>query len=271
MKSGIEIFLDGERKLTEDHASREASKLHTLRGGSAGCLLDDGSVLGYCPHRALSRFMGYQMNVELAQNYFDAGVANEFVWERNFIAALGKDKVRCEEDIPVKYKLGDHFITGRPDLVVGRPEGDKWIPEYGYELKSSHTLKSASKKLYGWEVGADHLCQAGLYAKLLDVPYSILYNVTLTGELPNRIAAEYNKNELVAGKLEIPIRWVDDKLFYKTPDGEVVPTIITWEGILNYYRAIVEMYETKQVGILRMATVDAKGNRMKVVNLATRS
>lgn len=262
MQSGIEIFLAGQQKLTEDHTEREQAKLHTLRGGSAGCLLSDGSVLGACPHKTLARFMGYQMNVELAQNYFDAGVANEFVWERNFVAALGKDRVRCEEDIPVTYQLGKYKITGRPDLVVGDIADGTWTPSYGYELKSAHTLKSASKKLYGWEVSDDHLCQAGFYAKVLDVPYSILYNVHLTGELPDDLAEKYGQNALEAGKLEIPIRWVDDVLHYQLPNGKIVKTLITWQGILDFYQAVVEMYETKQVGILRQALVTATGNRL---------
>lgn len=268
---GIDLFLLGQNKLIEDHKQQAKAKLHTLRGGSAGCLLDNGTTLGACPNEALGRFMGYEANSIDSQGYFDGGIANELIWERNVKEALKLPEspyndFRCEEDIPVKYNLdGKYDITGRPDLVVGLKDGEKFIPKLGMELKGCYAIRSGAKKLIGLQPDGKHICQAAFYMKVLDIPWTIPYTINVTGDLGWFDKKEYGRDKLPLGKVEFPIRYASDNntVEYQDIEGRWVRTLITWEGILNFYRLIADMYDTKQVGVTKISDLDAFGQPVK--------
>jgi hypothetical protein len=268
----INMFLLGDRILREEHQEASKKKLGVLRGGSAGCLLGDGTTIG-CPHEALGRFLGYEANSILSQGYFDGGMANETIWERNAEVAIKHpdspyNAFRCEEDIPVLYQLGKYKITGRPDLVYGTEvienNGDVvFLPKLGTELKASFSVSAGAKRIYGLKPDAKHLCQAGFYMRALDCPaWTIPYTVNVTGDLGFFDKRNYApEKKLVLGKVEFPIEWRGDILYYQKPSGEWLETIITWQGILDYYGLIVEMYEDKKVGMTTMSDRDADGNQ----------
>jgi hypothetical protein len=258
--TALELFRLGNEILKQQHKDREAEKLHTLRGGSAGCLLPDGSVIGSCPHEALGRFMGHSLNKDLQQGYFDGGVANEEIWLRNLKLVVGPDKIRCEEEIPIKLEVAGYPLTGRPDMVLGNTVDGIFVPEQGFELKATMAIKSGASKLYGLKPDDKHLCQAGLYAKALGCSWSIPYTIMASGELGYFGKKEYRKDNLVMGKVEFPIEWENEVLHYITPLGKRVKTLITWQGILDYYTAVVEMYTSKSVGWLRLSEIGATGD-----------
>jgi hypothetical protein len=98
----------------------------------------------------------------MSQGYFDGGIANEMIWERNIEEAIKTHPLynafRCEEDIPVVYDLdGKYKITGRPDLVVGREEDGVFTPKLGMELKACFATGSGAKKLFGLKPDTKHL------------------------------------------------------------------------------------------------------------------
>ena len=96
-KSPIAEYNKGTKKEQEIHQEKEKEKLHVLRGGSAGCILKDGTVLGTSPFKALARFMGYQFPVDgRTPKIFANGYMNEWDWEQKFTSA-GIDYL-CEED-----------------------------------------------------------------------------------------------------------------------------------------------------------------------------
>jgi hypothetical protein len=231
--------------------------------------LEDGTTIG-CPHEALARFMGYNTNKVLSQGYFDGGVANEYIWETNIKAAIASDDVpynafRCEEDIPISIELdGKYTITGRPDLVVGEQKEDgTFVPKMGYELKACQTTKSAAAKLYGLKPDPKHICQAALYSRALGCQWSIPYTVNVGGDLGFFDKKTYGRSNLSLGKVEFPIRFNDkDVVEYQDLEGNWVETVISWDGILNFYRLVIEMYEQKEVGATKMASVDAVGEEM---------
>lgn len=261
--TALELFAQGEALLNQDHKDREIAKLHTLRGGSAGCLLSDGTVLGACPHEALARFMGYSLMKGGMEEYFQGGAVNEAIWEKSLTKLLGPSRIRCEEDIPVTLEVAGYPLTGRPDLVIGKETPDGYfIPEHGFELKATMAVKSGAGKLYGWEPDTKHLCQAGLYAKALKCKWSLIYTVMSSGELDRYGQKDYGKQALCTGKIEFPLEWRDDVLWYTIPNGREIKTLITWQGILDYYTSIVEMYTTKKIGWLRLASITATGDQI---------
>lgn len=269
--NGIELFLAGQEELRRKHAEEAQKKLYTLRGGSAGCLLEDGTTIGACPHEALGRFMGYEADSIDSQGYFDGGIANELIWERNIAEALKLKDVpydawRCEEDIPVKYNLdGKYNITGRPDLVVGYQNDEEFVPALGMELKGCYAVRSGAKKLLGLEPDGKHICQAAFYMKILNIPWTIPYTINISGELGYFDKKEYDRNNLPLGKIEFPLRYADEgnTVEYQDVHGNWCQTVITWEGILNFYRLVADMYDTKQVGVTRISDLDAFGQPVK--------
>lgn len=268
---GIDLFLVGQEVLRKEHAAEAQAKTHTLRGGSAGCLLEDGTTLGACPHEALGRFMGYEADSIDSQGYFDGGIANELIWERNIKAALAQEEVpydsfRCEEDIPVSYRLDDKYnITGRPDLVVGSTKDGEFVPELGMELKGCYAVRSGARKLFGLEPDGKHICQAAFYMKVLDIPWTIPYTVNVTGELGWFDKKDYGKHNLPLGKVEFPLRYGSDgnTVEYQDVGGKWIRTVITWDGILDFYRLVADMYKSKQVGVTRISDMDAFGQPVK--------
>lgn len=263
---GIDLFLKGEEILRAEHAAQAKEKLYTLRGGSAGCLLEDGTTIG-CPHEALGRFMGYEKSSVDSQGYFDGGIANELIWERNIEVALKSGDTpfnahRCEEDIPVVYELdGKYRITGRPDLVVGNELEGEFKPELGMELKGCYGIGSAVDKLYGLKPDGKHICQAAFYMKVLDIPWTIPYTINVTGDLNYFQKKDHGRHKLSLGKVEFPLRYAEDgnTVEYQKTDGNWCQTVITWEGILDYYRLVADMYDSKQVGVTRISELDALG------------
>lgn len=262
----IDMFLVGEEILREEHRQAGLKKLGVLRGGSAGCLLDDGTTLGGCPHEALGRFLGYELGNTMSQGYFDAGIANELVWERNAEKAVKDPSTpynafKCEEDIPVIHELGKYKITGRPDLVYGNEVDGVFTPMLGTELKAACAISSGAKRLYGLKPDTKHLCQAGFYAKKLGCAWTIPYTINITGDLGFFDKKNYDpEKKLALGKIEFPIEWRNDVLYYQKPCSEWVETLITWQGILDYYTLIAEMAETKQTGLTTISEREADGS-----------
>ncbi len=278
MDSALTIFAKGAAMFREEHAAAEVKKLYTLRGGSAGCLLPNGDIIGNNIYQTLGRFIGFQISAESQQPYFDLGIANEYIWENNCnkaAAEFGYDAVLCEENIPVRLNIAEGFdLTGRPDLVFCKEaaeddkdqvgvyqnpkDGKYYKAAFGLELKGMGGIKSAADKLVGERPDDKHLCQAALYMRLLgDITFSITYTGNISGPLDYFRKKDYGQDSLAPGKNEFLIEWREDILWYRKPTGDWVKTLITWEGILNYYKRVLEMYETKKLGRHRISGVYA--------------
>lgn len=82
MKMSIDIdraYEEGTRKLADEHASQEHTKVGVLRGGTTGALLYGKTVVGQCARKAFLRYKGIQVE-DVEDNrrlMFDAGLGNE--------------------------------------------------------------------------------------------------------------------------------------------------------------------------------------------------
>lgn len=295
-KSPIEEYNKGTKKEQEIHQEAETSKLHTLRGGSAGCILEDGTILGTSPFQALARFMGYQFPVEgRTHKIFSNGFANEHTWEEKMTAA-GVPYL-CEEDIPLKYQVGGYNVTGRPDMVVGsymRPvlsEDETRLfqsfkPEYGIEFKSMVSVNTAKKIFEDHKPKDDNFIQSCHYMYKFGIPWVLIYsnNSIFTNfeyirnmydKKGNRITSVFDEDskrmyiykkdergQIDPQDMEFPIGLEDGRFYYIDPNGERIDTLVTTKGIDDYYKLIIKMYETKDLSLAKLSNTDMFGNKI---------
>lgn len=222
--SAIGISEAGQKNAGKEHDKAESNKLHCLRVGSSGCITPQGEFFGQNPYVVLARFMGYSTPIDMGtRNIFDTGFANEAIWEAN-ISASGLEW-GSGEDHPVVTRIGDYPLTGRGDIILtGLKEG--------IELKaicSSNTIRIFNTQ----SPKPDNLIQSAAYSYYLGMPWTLVYT------------AGFNHYGLKAGKIEFPIKIENGTVFFRRPDGEIVETIITIQGIEDYYKAIIEAFETK--------------------------
>ena len=253
--SALELFLKGEEALRAKHAAREESKKGILRVGSAGCMVTEDSCIGACPQTTLARFLGYQLPTEASQAYFDGGIDNESVWEVNLRAA--NLDLRMEEEIPVKYTLPcGTLITGRPDVVIGKEENGTFNPALMVELKACQATNSAAQKILLEKPDLKHLIQAATYSFMLDVPATLVYTGNVSGGITNFFTSrELGRRDVSFGKAEYKLGWDDGKLYYMKGNNRI-DTIVTQQGILDYYSNIARMAREKNPALIYQAMVD---------------
>ena len=101
----------GFNKTNAAGTAAEASKIGTMRGGSSGCMLPDGSILGSDPRKAVLRFMGIQTRTSFDTNLtFQAGHNNEDGIDE-LLSASGVPFLR-EAECPTKWQLPSPTIEG---------------------------------------------------------------------------------------------------------------------------------------------------------------
>lgn len=267
----------------EIHKEAERNRKPTLRGGSVGCLLDDGTAMGCSPLKALARYLGYQFAIpNKTFKIFDGGFANEHTWESKFKVA--GTQFRCEEDYPLTYNIGEYVVTGRPDIVVGdyHPE---FIPTYGIELKSVASVGTAKKVFEDFKPKDDNFIQACHYMWKFGIPWVLVYSSTsiqkdyefakwFYDKSGKRVMSIHNEcgdkrqlfelNKDVAPQdIEFKIGLDDGTFYYLHPEtGERVNTLVTTQGIENYYKLVIEMIETKDISKGKLSQIDMFGKKI---------
>ena len=260
-ESAIEMFLQGEEAIRKKHQQREQEKISILRIGSSGCMIGPDTCIGACPQTTLARFIGHQLPTEASQPYFDGGISNEFTWETN-ITAAGID-YKCEEDIPVVHTLPcGTKLTGRPDMATGTQVGEEFKPELMIELKACQATNSAANKLLLEKPDLKHLIQAAAYGMFMGIPATLVYTVNISGGISNYFTKrEAGQNEVSFGKVQYPIGWDDGTLYYMKGKHRI-DTIVTQQGILDYFSNIAKMAKEKKPNLIYQDMVDIEGDMM---------
>ncbi len=170
-----------------DHARRSIATMGTLRGGSAGAIMGDGTQFG-CVRKAALRYHGYDLPIDdRTQILMQFGLSNEDVLDK-FVGLSGwpKDRIKREEEIPVDYALGEpkpedleadsrERVTGRPDLVLLDENG---APFWGVEMKLKGTVYGAKNILLSSKVDTAHIIQSLHYMWKHGLSrYSIVYSI----------------------------------------------------------------------------------------------
>lgn len=256
------VLLAGEKKLQEEKDKAEESKRDNLRGGNSGCIdITNGDIYG-CHRAAIARSLGLQVATDQhSRLFFDAGEGIEEILRPKFEAGWPHG-VKCEEEIPVRWTTAaGHNVTGRPDFVLMDggvlamdDEGNKLSetlpsPHVGVELKTIVSYNGMKRVWFDHKPEAKHVIQSAHYMWQHNCPWVLTY------VSPARyMASLYDFKKMPReAKMKIhPFRahfyleYRDDKLYYKY-NGKETGTIITTQGINDYYDLIKECIESKNL------------------------
>lgn len=282
--SGIDLYKEGREIEKKEHLEAETSKHGTLRGGSSGCIIENGEVYGVCHRKALARYKGYQPQTEeISYTWFDAGYANEDAWEKKLskaVKSMGESYIlKSEEECPTSWDIDGIQVTGRPDFMIFK-DGSPYL---GFELKVVCAVNSAVNIYCEDKPKVENLIQAAHYSMIHSCPFNLIYSYRSRSRVPGW--AEKHKNILTlsyektfvnykTGKSftkreytiepfikEFKVGFKNDKVYYIKQNGDIVHTPITGEGIKSYYKSIIDMEQSENLKN-RLTNLDLEGNKL---------
>ena len=174
-QSPIETFNKGRDKIQAERKEYSKGRTHRLKGGSVGCLLPDGKVLGVSLFQSIARYIGLEMPVsKTSLDTFSGGFLSEFDWLEKFKAA--NMPYKCEGDIPIRDEIAGRPLTGHPDIVPGVYDGETFTPSYGIELKAVLSVGTAAKVFLHQQPKDENFCQSCSYMYRMGVPWVLVYS-----------------------------------------------------------------------------------------------
>lgn len=270
--SAADLYQKGRDLEIKAHADAEVAKQGTLRGGSSGCVDQNGEVYGTCHRLALARYKGHQAPIDPdgdSYHWFDAGYANEDAWMQKLtksVAAMGPEyQLKAEEDCPTKWETSSGVaVTGRPDLMVWK-DGS---PLLGIELKVVCTTNSAVSVFCEDKPKVTNLIQAAHYSMEHGCPFNLVYSYRSSGPVPfwankfkDKLRKKRNTYYIDPFIKEFKIGFDSGRIYYIKDNGERVDTPLTAEGIRNYYELIVDMDTNKDLHA-RVTNKDLSGKML---------
>lgn len=287
MRSTLELFIQGSQNLIDTKQAEEKLKVGTLRAGNTGVLTPTGKVAGTCHRKTFLRYKGIELEPEDISRklMFDAGNGNEDLWVNVLEAAQEPGLVlRREEELGLEWSLpSGQKVSGRPDIVLGKMNGEAWEPVRGIELKLVSSLWTARDVLLKGKPKTIHLMQAGHYAWKLGVPFEIWYSNRTTFAItdysqdrffarknfpkPGEPLSEYCKYNEKGQILSVEpfivgyeVRWNNkgQLVYSQVGSDKVVHTFITQQGIEDYYSLVARMEKEDYLGP-RPENLDADG------------
>jgi hypothetical protein len=244
-----DLLIKGQSAQDAAKKAEDALKVGVLRGGTAGCVTADGKILGNCHRVALARVIGIDKSIEFERHImFDAGNAAEDSWAAKLLAA-GAD-IRRESEIPVTVDIGGRLITGRPDIVLGEMKDEEFVPTCGIELKGVFSASTAVKVLLEDTPDVKHLTQAAFYSMSLNIPYWLCYTNPSAIDTPYWAIKKLGAPKKIQPFYKMfELKWDGDTLHYRDENQyEFVETVITKQGIMDYYKLIDELAKTESLG-----------------------
>lgn len=243
------VIITGDKVLQAEHLEGEKAKAGNLRGGDSGCV-HQGEVYG-CHRKAIARNLGYNMPIDYNSYLFFAnGYGQEEQLSHKLKAGWGE--VKSEDEVPVVWNLpSGRKVTGRPDFELLESGQAK----LGVELKTICSANACKRTGLEHTPDAKHLCQAAHYMWQHNIPWVLTYIS------PSRFVVNNFKNR-ATGHKELPdypgvikvdpfrahfyLKFVDGVLHYQHPKtGQDVETIVSVEGIQQYYQLIDECLTNK--------------------------
>jgi hypothetical protein len=250
--SPIGLYINGLRAKKQADQERESTKLHVLRGGTAGCYIESmRAFVGANPREALGRFMGYQLKKsQESLLLFESGFASEAQFEVN--VKLGGVDYRRDEEYPINVPnwSGDFSLSGRPDGVIFK----NGVPQMGIELKCIVSESSAQEIMVKRIPKLDNVCQAVRYSMATGLPWVLVYtNLARQGKWGNVVKVGHVEFFISIRNGEV---WIEDEI------GER-KTILTTAGIKDYDDALVYAYTNRDFSILDWGDVGVFGDNTK--------
>lgn len=279
--SAKELYLQGRDIEKREHEAKESTKIGTLRGGSSGCIAQDGEIYGTCHRKALARFNGHQSEIEeISYTWFDAGYANEEAWIQKLtksVEAMGPNyQLKAEEECPIEWEVDGTKVTGRPDIMVFKNEK----PILGLELKVVCAVNAAVNIYCEDKPKIENLLQAAHYSMIHNCPFTLVYSFRNRSRVPgwaerhkdklnlsyektftnSKTGKSFTKREYTIEPFtkEFKIGFEDGHIYFVRECGEKVLTDFTADGIKAYYAMIVDMSKNQHLAD-RPSTKDLYG------------
>lgn len=288
-----QLLLQGQINQEVTKAEAEGGKLGNLRGGNSGIMSEQGDVAANCHRKAHVRALGITIEKHTPDKLlmFELGIANEDIVYNKLLAALPEGyTILRESEIPTVWQTKNGTkVTGRPDMVVGKyliadgplgllPVLDKFIPEFGIELKSVASIYTTAEVLFQGQPKIGHLTQAAHYMWQLGIPYRLNYKQFanqvgpswLTGKFPKQGQPgsehiSYNdKGEVkYVNPFEVTyeLQWGKGGMLEYRLEGTdyaFTRTLISAKDIERFYEAASTIGETGDLG-KRPMTIDSFG------------
>jgi len=253
----------GEELLNVDHAAAEKAKLGDLRGGNSGCITENGDIIG-CHRASVARALGLDLPSDpTSQFYFDLGRGLEWALTTKLVRGF-PGEVRCEEDAGAEWTLpSGRRVTLRPDffLVERNPDGTD-APKVGVELKGIASPNKAHQVWFDGRPDPKHLCQAAHCSWKKETPWILMYFCPTKFDVNNDYRKKLNlpyRAAILPFRAQFPLALRNGTLWYRNPvEGEDVETLITTNGIQNFYELVDECLATKTL-YLPPASIYADG------------
>jgi hypothetical protein len=246
IRSLLKKGYDAKRKA---HAEKDLAKANTFRIGSSGVVTDDNKVYGTCHRVGHLRDIGVETIPSMStQLLWESGLKSETTWEELLKLSGFKGEVLTQAELVGRVEGADWPLVGHPDIILRAEDRT----ETGLELKSVLGYSTAILVFFDNKPKPSAICQAATYFLALGcASYTLCYTSSSWIKLAPWDAKKWD------GRFKsIPpfykffdLRWNEQTLEYLAEGtSEWVTTVITKEGIRNYWRLRTEMKQAKQLG-----------------------
>lgn len=233
-----ELLVKGHEAQGIAKAEKEEANRGKLRIGSVGAICTDNEIRGVCHRIALLRKLGIEEKAGLhTKVMWNHGETSEINVERVLTAAGLTPSTQDAVTLAVTDEIS---VTGHPDMLV-EVEGVK----YGIELKAIFSYNTAALVYLDKKPKNENLIQAATYSMAADRPWILLYSN------PNYLSVPFYDKKKTQEKSLKPfyaifyLEWRGETLWYRHEDEQWTETLVSRQGILDYYGLVAEM-ETKQ-------------------------
>lgn len=243
-----DLVVEANEHLGQDRLVSEAANRDNLRIGNAGFIDDNGDVHG-CHRSAIARALGLDNAPidRIARLFFTvgSGVENELTEQLRGHKGI---EVKAEEECPAVWQLNDHRkITGRPDIMVNK-DGHR----LGVEVKTACAVNTAHRLWFEDKPDSKHLAQAAAYSMIHQVPWVLHYISPIRHDVNYRTKKALGlpfRSVIDPFRLYYYMRFDEEgRLYYRNSmKSEEVRTIITKEGIENFYLLVDECLKEKEL------------------------
>ena len=247
--------MDIRKMLDDAQAARDAKKQEeekakagALRIGNSGVVTADGRVLGTCHRISMARLLGVEeakgRNTKIM---FQAGELMEEGFAQLLVESGACQVLRSDAiSIDAKVMGSTRKLLGRPDVVLADAEGK---PVMVLEHKAVFSLGTAQLVYLDKKPKAANLVQCASYGHYLGLPAVLAYSNAGFYPLYPGDKKKYGMSSIGPFYRFFFTEWRDGTLYYRADGSDSwVKTLITGQGIEDYFALVAEAAEKKELG-----------------------
>lgn len=236
-----QLLIKGRETLGKQHET-ESQANPNYRVGSSGAVCKDNQIRGVCPRIAMLRQMKIEEKPSLGTRVmWGAGVALEDDWAKVLTASGAKFDMQRD----IVWEIAEGItVTGHPDVIIEQ-DGQ----EYGLELKGCFSYNTAAMVYLEHRPKSENIVQALCYGLATGLPWYLVYTSPSFWKVPFYDKKKTDLKSLPPFYQIFTLEWRGDTAWYKhEEETEWVETLVTKQGIEDYYRLLHEMQQKKVLG-----------------------